>query len=102
VSYGLTLRKDAEKDIKSAFSYYQSCRQGLGEEFLLCVEITLEKTQRNPSLFRSIYRRVRRSMMHRFPYSVYFIVESQQIIVVARDSRASQSGSLADSRLIWN
>jgi hypothetical protein len=34
----LKLRKEAEQDLQDAFNYYQTCRFGLGHEFMLCIE----------------------------------------------------------------
>jgi toxin ParE1/3/4 len=80
---GLTLRKDAEKDLQAAFFYYQSCRQGLGHEFLLCVEMALEEICRNLIHYRQVYRDIHRVTLHRFPYAVYFICRDEKIIVLA-------------------
>jgi len=80
---GLTLRKDAEKDLQTTFSYYQSCRQGLGNEFLLCVEMALEEICRSPFRYRHVYRDIHRVTIHRFPYAIYFIYRDEKIIVLA-------------------
>ncbi len=83
MSYQLTIRRDAEADIREAFDYYESCREGLGHEFLLCIEAGLENIRRNPLLFRTIYKSVMRSMIHRFPYGIYFLIRDEKIIVFA-------------------
>ena len=49
MKYSLTIRKEAELDINSAFEYYEIQRLGLGHDFLLCVEEALSKIERNPA-----------------------------------------------------
>ncbi len=80
---GLILRKAAEVDIHEAHHYYESCRQGLGQEFMLSFEAALASISRNPGQYRTVYRNVRRVALHRFPYSIYFIVMQSRIIVLA-------------------
>ncbi len=79
----LTIRKDAEADIRAAFEYYESCRKGLGHEFMLCVEAAFEYICRNPSVCKVVHKDVRRAMIHRFPYGVYFLVRDEKVIVAA-------------------
>jgi|TARA_R100001369_G_scaffold28353_4_gene50981 hypothetical protein len=38
MNYALTLRKEAEFDIDEHFNFYEEKRDGLGHDFLLCVE----------------------------------------------------------------
>lgn len=98
MSYRLTIRKEAEADIREAYQYYESCRMGLGREFLLCMEACLAVVRRNPQAFRVVHKNVVRHMVHRFPYGVYFIVKGEFVIVFAvmharRDPRQWQSRS---------
>jgi len=44
MKYSLTIRKEAELDINSAFEYYENLRLGLGHNFLLCIEAYWRKT----------------------------------------------------------
>lgn len=83
MSFGLSIRREAEADLAEAFRYYESCRPGLGQEFLMCVEAALSAIQRQPSRFRVVHATVMRAMMHRFPYGIYFIVRDQKVIVLA-------------------
>ena len=54
MSYTLTIRKEAEFDIDEQFDYYEEKREGLGHDFLLCIEEALDKLQRNPLVYRKI------------------------------------------------
>lgn len=80
---GLIFRKAAEVDIHEAHLYYESCRQGLGQEFMLSLEAAIESISRNPGQYRTVYKNVRRIALHRFPYSIFFIVVQSRVIVLA-------------------
>jgi toxin ParE1/3/4 len=83
MSYILTVRKEAEFDVDEAFEYYEEKREGLGHDFLLCVEEALGKLQRNPFIYREIFKDLRRVPIQRFPYRVFYLVQNNNVIVTA-------------------
>ena len=58
-------------------------RDGLGDEFLLALEATLNSIQRNPDHFQVIHKGLKRALTVRFPYGVFFTVEDNIIYVLA-------------------
>lgn len=83
MNYSLTVRNEAEFDIKSVFEYYENRRLGLGHDFLLCIEDGLSKIERNPLLYKIIYKELRRIAIRRFPYRIFYLIQDKQIIVTA-------------------
>ncbi|OBP14173.1 addiction module toxin RelE [Rheinheimera sp. SA_1] len=83
MSYTLKLRKEAEFDVAEGFDYYQGKRVGLGDDFLLCIDDALQKIQRNPFIYREIYRELRRISIHRFPYRILYFVQNNHVVVTA-------------------
>jgi toxin ParE1/3/4 len=79
----IKIRREAEKDLQEAFEYYQFCRAGLGQEFMLCVEAALNSIQRNPSQYPQVYKNVSRNFIHRFPYGIYYLVKQDAVVVLA-------------------
>ena len=79
----LTVRKEAELDINGAFEYYENKRIGLGYDFLLCIEECLSKVERNPEHYKIIYKELRRIAVRRFPYRIFYLVQSDLVIVTA-------------------
>lgn len=77
------IRAEAEADIAEAYRYYQSCRSGLGDELLLSIEAALSTIERQPELYACVHRQVRRAFIHRFPYGVFYIVDRNNIVVLA-------------------
>ena len=79
----LTIRREAEADITAARQYYEQCRAGLGDDFLLCVEETLERVTKFPSSHKAVRGNIRRALIHRFPYGVFYLVSRRWIVVIA-------------------
>ena len=83
MKYKLILRKGAEKDLSEAHHWYNEKVQGLGAEFLAAVERTLNAIQTNPPGYPIIHQTVRRALLHRFPYGIFFIWDRERISVLA-------------------
>jgi len=64
------LYPEAEADLMEARDWYEQQRVGLGTRFVLCVDETLERIARTPTLYAVVYRDVRRAVIRRFPYVV--------------------------------
>ncbi len=79
----MIIRPEAESDIKDAYQWYEAQRKGLGESFLLCVEEALSRVSRNPAIYSVVYKEIRRALIHRFPFGVFFIDGSESISILA-------------------
>ncbi len=73
----------AERDIQSTFEWYESQRPGLGEEFLVTLRERLETIRNFPEAFPIIYRDVRRAVVSRFPYVVFYVVRPARVAALA-------------------
>jgi toxin ParE1/3/4 len=74
---------EVESDLSEAASWYDSQRLGLGSEFLLAVEAALAAIQRSPQTFPKKRGQIRRALVRRFPYAVFFFIEDKVIHVIA-------------------
>ena len=83
MSYKLILRQEAERDLVEAYKWYEEKVPGLGTDFLAIIERSLELIQENPARFPVMYRNVRRALMRRFPYGIFYFLEVESIIVLA-------------------
>jgi hypothetical protein len=52
----LIVTKEAEEDLAEARSWYHRQRDGLDEEFVLCVEEALDRISRMPEAAEEVYR----------------------------------------------
>jgi plasmid stabilization system protein ParE len=83
VSLRLIVRPDAEADMATGYDWYEDQREGLGKEFVEEVSTVIAMIQSEPLRFPAIFRTLRRALVHRFPYGVFFVVRSDTVIVVA-------------------
>ena len=83
MSKKLIIRPEAEEELNQAYQWYESQRKGLGDDFLLCVEGGLARLNRNPELYRKIHGDIRRLLIGRFPFGIFFIENEQHISILA-------------------
>ncbi|MCP5059280.1 MAG: type II toxin-antitoxin system RelE/ParE family toxin [bacterium] len=79
----LSLRQRAELDIDEVYAWYESRRSGLGEAFLRSVDASFARIGREPEIYPVQHDPVRRAPLHRFPYSVFYVVRSDHVDVLA-------------------
>jgi plasmid stabilization system protein ParE len=79
----LIIRPAAEADLADAKDWYDGRREGLGDEFLLCVEEALGRLTRAPEAHAVLKKGVRRALVRRFPYGIFYRVEADHIAVLA-------------------
>ena len=79
----VVIRPEAEADLAEAFAWYEERRPGLGDRFLLSVEAVLAAIERYPESFPVVYAQVRRALLRRFPYGVFYTVKESAVVVLA-------------------
>jgi len=79
----LILRPEAEADLQAAYDWYQAKREGLGDEFLLVFDSAIKAIEAMPKSYPVIHNRIRRVLLRRFPFGVFFVVTDHNIVVLA-------------------
>ena len=79
----LVVRRPAERDLLEAQQWYDDQRAGLGSEFRSEVERLFERLLRSPEMYPVVYRGVRRAVLRRFPYLLFFAAEEKRVVVLA-------------------
>jgi toxin ParE1/3/4 len=74
---------EAQADLTEAFAWYEARRVGLGQRFVRALDAAVAEIADNPLQFPTRYRTLRRAGVRRFPYGVFFHVESDRVVVVA-------------------
>src|SRR5881394_75279 len=92
MSFELIIRPEAEADALEAFRWYNEQVPGLGQEFLAEIDNALESILAHPAANRKLYREYRRGLTRRFPYSIFYVIYGERVIVfgilhAARDPR---------------
>lgn len=79
----LIVRPDAETDITDGALWYETQSPGLGSDFLRSVDACLADIARAPQRFPVVHRNMRRALIRRFPYGVFFVDSEETVEVVA-------------------
>lgn len=79
----LVLSTPTEDDLAEAIDWYSRIRPGLGDDLVLCVEQALDRILEHPEAFPAIMPEVRRTLVRRFPYGVFYRVRQHRIEVEA-------------------
>jgi plasmid stabilization system protein ParE len=83
MSFALNVRPEAELDIATAFGWYESELRGLGIQFLDALDDAFEKIAENPLQYADLAAGIRRKLLRKFPYGVFFVFENSEIWVLA-------------------
>lgn len=81
--YRLIAEPSADLDIVAAFDWYEKEQTGLGRQFLDEVRATYDRIADGPLAYQGIRVGIRRALVRRFPYTVYFAVEGDVVVVLA-------------------
>ncbi len=74
---------EAEAELNQAIDYYEEIDPGLGWDFAVEVNSTVQRTIAFPNAWPVIEGEIRRSLVRRFPYGVLYSEENGQIYIVA-------------------
>src|SRR5947208_108067 len=83
MSYPLRVRSTAERDLADVIQWYQNHAEGIGIHFVRCVDAVMESIARNPEAYPIYYKQIRRTLVHRFPFGVFFVFENEMISILA-------------------
>lgn len=77
------LREEAEQDLAGAATWYEQQRPDLGHELLDEAIATFELIAIQPRVYPIVYRDLRRTLLTRSPFGVYFRITATEVIVLA-------------------
>ncbi len=83
MSYRLLVRREAELDLRRAARWYEEQSPGLGRELIAQVDTALNRVANNPNRCQIIYRDVRREIVQRFPYGIFYRIDGTDVVVFA-------------------
>ena len=79
----VVFRRAAKSEFEDAAVRYDEQRAGLGEEFVVEMEQAITRAATAPERYPVVYGDIRRTVARRFPYSVYFRVRGDSMVVLA-------------------
>lgn len=81
-AFRLIAEPQADIDIEAAFNWYENERPGLGLEFLDELRATYGRIADGPFKYQDLRGGIRRALLRRFPYAVYFAIEKQAAVIL--------------------
>ena len=89
----LVVRPQVEEDLVEASLWYDTKQIGLGDQFLAEYVAAIYRILENPGLFSIAVNGLRPCLIKRFSYIIHFVVEDDQIIVIAVMNAARDDSS---------
>ena len=77
------IRPEAQVDIEESAFWYEDQRLGLGELFSAELFELIHRIAEFPLQFPLVGWSVRRGLLHKFPYAVYFLLEDEAAVIIA-------------------
>lgn len=82
MKYSVEFRKEALQDILEAISWYEFQVEGLGDEFFISLENIKHLIEQNPLQFPQKYKGIRKALISKFPYIIYYKTEEPNKVLV--------------------
>lgn len=83
MSLRVIFRRAARTEFDEAVNWYGSKNVALASEFLEEIDQAVGAAASSPQRFPLVFGDVRRAVTRRFPYTIYFRVRSESLIVLA-------------------
>lgn len=80
-------RPEAQAEATETRGWYEQRQARLGEAFTTELAEIVSRMSENPFQFRRVRGEIRRAVLSRFPYAVYFRTNETEIIVLAVHGR---------------
>lgn len=74
---------EADIELHEAIEWYAHKKLGLDAEFMRCVDEAISRIRRNPRMFPVALRNARKTMVRRFPYTIFYEIGEEEIMVLA-------------------
>ncbi|MGO9776122.1 MAG: type II toxin-antitoxin system RelE/ParE family toxin [Terracidiphilus sp.] len=82
-SFTVRLRRKALADVGRIRNWYQKIDPVLEDRFVRSLNEGLDRIEAHPFGYQVVYRNTRRISLDKFPYSVYYLVQDERVIVLA-------------------
>lgn len=78
-----SLHPEALEEYLGAVAYYAKIRPRLAESFVNAIESGIEEILTYPSAWQIVEDNVRRYLIKRFPFGIYYCIETDHIMIYA-------------------
>jgi len=81
MTFEVVVEPSAARDIADADAHYTQFDKS--HAFLSAIDDVFEQLTSRPLMYPAVHGDVRRALLRRFPFSVFFIVEGPRVVVLA-------------------
>jgi plasmid stabilization system protein ParE len=79
----LIISKKAYNEIELSQNYYNLQKNNLGNEFKNDVKHLILNILEFPNLYPTIKNDIKRCLLHKFPYSIFYAIRNDKIIILS-------------------
>jgi plasmid stabilization system protein ParE len=94
MQFKVLILEEAEQDIDQAYLWYELEQIGLGDAFYNNIQAAVKYISQNPLGSREIFGGLRRCIVHKFPYGIYYHIDIEiseiKIVGVIHFKRSSK------------
>jgi hypothetical protein len=98
MDFELIIKPIVFSDLDDIVCYYENRIKGLGKKFYLQFLSCLENIKTAPHHYSLITKRIRRKLIKKFPYKIFYLVDENTIYIIGI-SHAKRSGAFVKRRL---
>lgn len=91
--YPVVFTQIARMELIEAQDWYECESAGLGRRFREAINALVGRMSNNPRQFPIVHKNVRRALLRRFPYSLFFVMNSCLLSLVSTAAATLYSGS---------
>ncbi|OKH17495.1 type II toxin-antitoxin system RelE/ParE family toxin [[Limnothrix rosea] IAM M-220] len=77
------ITSQTEQDLENIYDWYEKRSKGLGSEFIRIIDSNLAQIQRYPEAYLVVLKNLRRKIIRRFPYALFYLITEKQVTVLA-------------------
>ena len=81
--YSIELSEEAEIDFDKSYEYYSEDSPKVADAFFKRVNLSLENIKQNPFSYPEVYKEIRKYVVKKFPFVIYYLIEDYSIKVIA-------------------
>jgi len=81
--FNIEISEYAHVEIDDAREFYNLQKDGLGDDFKYDVFLAITNIATFPNLYPNINTNVKRCLLHRFPYSIFYAIREQSVVILS-------------------
>ncbi len=94
-SFSIQISDEAEIDFDNSYQYYSEDSLKVADAFFKKINLGLENIRKQPTAYPVVYKSVRKYVVQKFPFVIYYQIEGAviQVLAIFHTSRSPK---------IWN